>query len=308
MGAELGFEVLGLGLVASPESDDAPDGGVPYSSTRVRAAARRAATSRARPRCSAGRTRCAGRVERGDAARPRARLPDRQRRACPSASACPADGVYAGTFVGADGVERPAAISLGRRPTFYAESGHAPARGVPARLRRRSLRPAAHGCGSAAGSGARSASTTVDELIAQMAPRRRRPVRDGGPELTLGRGTGQAVSVASAFVPFPVKVRHARMPDKAATISDNKLHDTDTGSAEVQIALLTERIRHLTEHMKVHKKDFHTPAGLADARRSASSDARLPPAQQRRAVPSAHRQVGHSPIGHRARSGHPLLV
>ena len=52
------------------------------------------------------------------------------------------------------------------------------------------------------------------------------------------------------------------MPDKAATISDNKLHDTDTGSAEVQVALLTERIRHLTEHMKVHKKDFHTQRGL----------------------------------------------
>src|SRR3954447_20529084 len=55
---------------------------------------------------------------------------------------------------------------------------------------------------------------------------------------------------------------YARMPDKAATISDNKLHETDTGSAEVQIALLTERIRHLTEHMKVHKKDFHTQRGL----------------------------------------------
>ncbi len=52
------------------------------------------------------------------------------------------------------------------------------------------------------------------------------------------------------------------MPDKAATISDNKLHETDTGSAEVQVALLTERIRHLTEHMKVHKKDFHTQRGL----------------------------------------------
>ncbi len=52
------------------------------------------------------------------------------------------------------------------------------------------------------------------------------------------------------------------MPDKAATISDNRLHETDTGSAEVQIALLTERIKHLTEHMKVHKKDFHTQRGL----------------------------------------------
>ena len=67
--------------------------------------------------------------------------------------------------------------------------------------------------------------------------------------------------VASGSVPFPVKV-HARMPDKAATISDNRLHDSDTGSAEVQIALLTERIRHLTEHMKVHKKDFHSQRGL----------------------------------------------
>jgi len=52
------------------------------------------------------------------------------------------------------------------------------------------------------------------------------------------------------------------MPDKAATISDNRQHDTDTGSPEVQIAILTERIRHLTEHMKVHKKDFHTQRGL----------------------------------------------
>ncbi len=48
------------------------------------------------------------------------------------------------------------------------------------------------------------------------------------------------------------------MPDKAATISENRLHETDTGSAEVQIALLTERIHHLTEHLKVHKKDYHT--------------------------------------------------
>ena len=39
-------------------------------------------------------------------------------------------------------------------------------------------------------------------------------------------------------------------------------HPSDTGSAEVQIALLTDRIRHLTEHMKVHKKDFHTQRGL----------------------------------------------
>ena len=39
-------------------------------------------------------------------------------------------------------------------------------------------------------------------------------------------------------------------------------HPGDTGSPEVQVALLTARIRHLTEHMKVHKKDFHTQRGL----------------------------------------------
>ena len=52
------------------------------------------------------------------------------------------------------------------------------------------------------------------------------------------------------------------MPDKTATIAEHRTHETDTGSAEVQIAILTERIRHLTEHMKVHKKDFHSQRGL----------------------------------------------
>jgi small subunit ribosomal protein S15 len=52
------------------------------------------------------------------------------------------------------------------------------------------------------------------------------------------------------------------MPDKAATIESNRTHETDTGSPEVQIALLTERITHLTEHLKVHKKDHHSRRGL----------------------------------------------
>jgi len=49
---------------------------------------------------------------------------------------------------------------------------------------------------------------------------------------------------------------------KGGIIADNRLHDTDTGSPEVQIALLTERINHLTEHLKVHKKDHHSRRGL----------------------------------------------
>jgi small subunit ribosomal protein S15 len=49
---------------------------------------------------------------------------------------------------------------------------------------------------------------------------------------------------------------------KQDTISVHKLHDTDTGSPEVQIALLTDRINQLTEHLKVHKKDHHSRRGL----------------------------------------------
>jgi len=52
------------------------------------------------------------------------------------------------------------------------------------------------------------------------------------------------------------------MPDKSATIAEHRLHESDTGSPEVQIAILTERINHLTEHLKVHKKDHHTRRGL----------------------------------------------
>ena len=49
---------------------------------------------------------------------------------------------------------------------------------------------------------------------------------------------------------------------KREIISTFKLHDSDTGSPEVQIAILTERITYLTEHFKVHKKDHHSRRGL----------------------------------------------
>jgi small subunit ribosomal protein S15 len=49
---------------------------------------------------------------------------------------------------------------------------------------------------------------------------------------------------------------------KQEIINSYKLHDNDTGSPEVQIAILTERITYLTEHFKVHKKDHHSRRGL----------------------------------------------
>jgi len=52
------------------------------------------------------------------------------------------------------------------------------------------------------------------------------------------------------------------MAEKSEIINKYQLHEKDTGSAEVQIALLTERINHLTEHFKVHVKDHHSRSGL----------------------------------------------
>jgi small subunit ribosomal protein S15 len=52
------------------------------------------------------------------------------------------------------------------------------------------------------------------------------------------------------------------MRTKEEIIAEYKQHDGDTGSPEVQVALLTERIRHLTEHLKVHKKDHASRRGL----------------------------------------------
>lgn len=119
MGAELGFEVLGLGLV--PIDGDAT--GAPYSSTAIR------------------HLLAEGRV--GDAARMLGRPPrpfegrgivvegDRRGRelgfptanvATPARCCVPADGIYAGTLIAADGVERGGAISVGRRPTFYPDA------------------------------------------------------------------------------------------------------------------------------------------------------------------------------------------
>ncbi len=50
--------------------------------------------------------------------------------------------------------------------------------------------------------------------------------------------------------------------ERQEIISKYRTNDTDTGSPQVQIALLTERINHINEHMKQNKKDFHTQRGL----------------------------------------------
>jgi small subunit ribosomal protein S15 len=50
--------------------------------------------------------------------------------------------------------------------------------------------------------------------------------------------------------------------EKGKVIDAFKTHERDTGSSEVQIAILTARIQHVTEHLRVHRKDYHTRRGL----------------------------------------------
>ena len=50
--------------------------------------------------------------------------------------------------------------------------------------------------------------------------------------------------------------------EKTQVIEDHKVHANDTGSPEVQVAILTNRINYLTEHFKTHNKDYHSKTGL----------------------------------------------
>ncbi|MEJ7818824.1 MAG: 30S ribosomal protein S15 [Rubrobacteraceae bacterium] len=54
----------------------------------------------------------------------------------------------------------------------------------------------------------------------------------------------------------------AVLEKKEVTIQDHRTHESDTGSPEVQVAVLTKRIVHLTDHMREHKHDFHSRRGL----------------------------------------------
>jgi riboflavin kinase/FMN adenylyltransferase len=118
VGADLGFEVLGLGLVAPP--DDATHEA--YSSTRIRGLL--AAGDVAAATAMLGRPHeVRGVVGHGDRRGRELGFPTANV-LVDDAILLPADGIYAGTLRGADGVERPSAMSLGRRPTFYTDQGY----------------------------------------------------------------------------------------------------------------------------------------------------------------------------------------
>ena len=116
MGTDLGFEVVGLGLVA-PQGDHEP-----FSSTRVRGALANGDVAIA-ARLLGHPHEVRGTVVQGDQRGRELGFPTANV-AVPEEICLPADGIYAGEYCGPDGVRRPPAISLGRRPTFYEDAEH----------------------------------------------------------------------------------------------------------------------------------------------------------------------------------------
>ncbi len=138
MGAQYGFDVHGLRLIPDEQGGEA---GVVDPHPR---SAWPRATWPAPPPCSAGATRCVAWSSAGDARGRTLGFPTANV-AVPDEICLPADGIYAGWYERPDGTVHPAAISLGRRPDVLRGGRRLPARGPPARLRRRPLRGAGPG-------------------------------------------------------------------------------------------------------------------------------------------------------------------
>ena len=94
---------------------------------------------------------------------------------------------------------------------------------------------------------------------------------------------------------------------KKATIDSNRVHDKDTGSPEVQVALLTERINGLSEHFKGHAKDHHSRRGLLKLVRPAPSAPHLPAEDFTRPIQDPDSEAGSAPLSERSHSLHPGL-
>jgi len=87
---------------------------------------------------------------------------------------------------------------------------------------------------------------------------------DGKPRFSLHGARPQPKMALASLSPFPRgKINNMLTPEeKEKVVKKYKLHETDTGSPEVQIALLTEEIKKLLLHLKKHSKDFHSKRGL----------------------------------------------
>ena len=84
--------------------------------------------------------------------------------------------------------------------------------------------------------------------------------------------------------------------EKTGIIAEARVHETDTGSPEVQVSLLTRRINQLTEHLKVHKHDLHSRRGLDDDGRPAPPLAGVSEPQEPGSLPRINRETWLAPL------------
>ena len=84
---------------------------------------------------------------------------------------------------------------------------------------------------------------------------------------------------------------------KAGVIGTHRRHETDTGSPQVQVAILTERINGLTEHLKIHKKDHHSRRGLLQMVGSPPATAELHAAHRPGRIPRADEDARPAQVG-----------
>src|ERR1700749_3548611 len=88
--------------------------------------------------------------------------------------------------------------------------------------------------------------------------------QSGQPDTNGAAGPPKAGGTSRKTPPNDRAINQITMPQpvKSEVIAQFKTHEKDTGSSDVQIALLTARINHLTEHLRTHRKDFHSRRGL----------------------------------------------
>ena len=83
---------------------------------------------------------------------------------------------------------------------------------------------------------------------------------------------------------------------KANIIREYRINDRDTGSAEIQVAVLTENIKRLTDHLRTHRKDVHSRRGLQGMVSRRRRSAELPEQRRRQQIPDAYNKTRPAPV------------
>jgi small subunit ribosomal protein S15 len=99
-------------------------------------------------------------------------------------------------------------------------------------------------------------------MTGQVYPRRKAGLISAAPAVMVSRPAKRHVYSGNGFNLYRRRILSTTKEQKSTLINQYRVHDADTGSPEVQIALLSNRITYLTEHFKSHAKDHHSRRGL----------------------------------------------